>query len=383
MKLFHHKRAEEGSSSHFSEFVRIALVVGAVILLLLFAKDIWSAVKPMGKDDMTKLQFDKLAQDVQNLLDEKNTFATYTSTYSFSKDWFVAGFDYNMIQQLNNVQAVNPIATTKYPQIYKPEACYDESNGEKRERACLCLYKGDIDGSGHMKNENRLKCYKYSEHIVFLSRLPDSEVNKGLTTWHPPFTATPAYEFLFLYSEEDNTIKDLYFEKFKQGDITYIYITLNKDDLKYLYRSYQKCPDGSDTLCAGKNFDQIIGYNEVIGNDPSVSSYDPGVQNFVCTYSEVEGKCKLITLVNCPNDIFEPCICEGALRNAGLCIGNKYFENPHYCDEIKTCDGYCAPANECDSTQIQNCNSDPCRIKCKTATRTSNIKGTVTYCSSA
>jgi len=201
----------------------LGLVLGVMVVLALFYLGAKFSGILIGKQelDSTINNFNVMVKHANSMLKDRD-FAYRKVTYAIDKKFILVGFSY-----------------TDNNQIMRSR-CSDEAIGQSKPvlcegKACLCIYENTIGSDFDGDKENvPLTCNKFDEKLVFLAPL-NFNANDGfsgdMNSWSPNYyPEQSSYESLVVYGNGCNTfgsnfgIKEMYLEKFRQGDNIFIYM---------------------------------------------------------------------------------------------------------------------------------------------------------------
>lgn len=194
--------------------------------------------------DATLNNFNVLVKHTNNLLKDKD-FSSRRFTYSLANNFILVGFSYS-----DNNEIMRTKCTNENMKQSKPLLCEGFS--------CLCIYQNTLSNDFDSDGENKpLQCNRFDEKIVFLAPL-NFNINDGFggdrNAWQPSFYSNQnGYGYLVVYGNGCNTfgdnfgIKEIYLEKFKQGENIFIYMVPYSNDtnsevqkrIKYVQENYR------------------------------------------------------------------------------------------------------------------------------------------------
>jgi hypothetical protein len=207
----------------------LGIILGGIILIGLF----YLGAKLAGifisnqEYDSTINNFNVMIKHINNMMND-NDFSFRKFAYNLDNNFILVGFSYS-----DRDGTMHSTCRNENIKQSRPLLCEGYS--------CLCIYEntGFYDFDKDLDNRP-LQCNKFDEKIVFLAPL-NLESNDGfsgdVSVWQPKYYPDQRYEYLIAYGNGCNTfgnnfgIKELYLEKFKDGDNIYVYMTEYSEDL--------------------------------------------------------------------------------------------------------------------------------------------------------
>ena len=196
-----------GQTWILKEIAVMVLVAIIIIATVTFFNKVW-AVFNSKKDDGSIANFDRLYNDVKDLLESPDAMAYKLDPFFIGSGKILMGFDTNWDDQKNSV--VGTLFNA-----YKPFKC---GNG-----ACICLYTSDWKPNDPAKRDQgvvscRSEAFR-DKDIAFISEGSDVKPKTSGTKR----TDIKGNYFVFYGNEWKSQY--LYIEKFSSGSRTYIYVS--------------------------------------------------------------------------------------------------------------------------------------------------------------
>ncbi|MBS3104689.1 hypothetical protein J4234_00360 [Candidatus Woesearchaeota archaeon] len=213
------KSAIEVSLIHLLEIILAIIVISVLIYVSLRLSGLL-----IGKQEYesTVNNLEALSTRINALVKDDKSLKQ-TMVYTLPNDFILVGFNY---------QDQAPVKTDCTQEIIsksRPNIC--------QSKPCLCIYKNhggiadwsgkDFDGKG---TTLPLKCKTFEGKIVFLTPQKDPNFQGSSSQWKPNYSKWNNYNYLVLYGicggpwRTSWGIRQIYLEKHKEGENTFIFI---------------------------------------------------------------------------------------------------------------------------------------------------------------
>lgn len=220
------RSAIEVSLIHLLEII---LAIGIVILLIYLALKLSGLFLSRQEHDSTINNMEALANRINELVRDNKDIAIKTMVYNIPDSYILVGFSYDDKGTIKTECTQENIVNSR------PKSCQAKS--------CLCIYQNfngaDFDSKGDV---TPLKCKPFNEKILFLAT-SDSNFKGAQTQWKPTHYQWPNYNYFVLYGicrvwplGTSFGIKQIYIEKYKEGENIFIFIG-DMSDKKIVERS--------------------------------------------------------------------------------------------------------------------------------------------------
>ncbi len=219
------KSAIEVSLIHLLEIILAIIIVTVLIYLslklsgLLIGKQEYEST--INNLEALSIRISALVKDDKSL--------KQTMVYTLPDDFILVGFNY---------QDQSPVKTD-----CTQESILKSRSNICKSKSCLCIYKnqgGITDWSGKDFDDKGaalpLKCKTFEEKVIFLAPQKDPNFQGSNSEWHPSHSKWPGYNYLVLYGicggpwKTSWGIKQIYLEKYKEGENTFIFIGDSKNN---------------------------------------------------------------------------------------------------------------------------------------------------------
>ncbi len=311
------------------------IVIAAITIFILTDTLYAGIIKPALHSDTGSFSYNKfqeLTTKVQDLLNSQSQTATDKMILELEPEYRILGFQYD-----KETRACASLT------ILKPKQCED--------KGCMCLFKGELESDNKEKNINDKKivgkCFT-AENTKFYSRFFSDYENYGYPTCadlpvraetignlkYKDVSIIGYIDRAYIGGDEEGylrSMKLLVYIKNLPDNTKQVFIDIESDENKLIYKTTNYCPDNSPSECKGKHYDSV---------------FKEEGQSFVCKFKEEMNKCVKEKISDCSSGvIWKECACGEVAYDSGFCVNGKYAKNDFptdycYLENIGSCEDY-------------------------------------------